>query len=98
MLTKSIIEDNQELQQRLHDALKHADEKEKHAAQIQKALDIANQRRIQAKESLSQLLAAPLVDLAPAPKPNEEIESLKSQLRICQTQLTSVLERYIQRE
>ena len=47
---------------------------------------------------MSQFLNDPLAELAPAPEPNEEIEDLKSQLRSNQMQLTSVIERYIQRE
>ena len=79
---QSFIQDNQDLTQSLHAALKHAEEKENHATRLQRALDLANQQRIQAEESLNQLLSDPLAGLAPPPQPNEEIEQLKSQIHI----------------
>ena len=79
-------------------ALRQAEEKEKHAARLQKALNIANQRRIQAEESLSQLLVDPLSGPTPAQEPNEEIENLKSRLKISQVQLPGLSETYLRRE
>ena len=95
--TKSFIQDKEELTQRLAEARKLNEEKDRHANRLQKALDLANQHRVQAEESLNQLLTDPLTDLAP-PQPNEEIEHLKSQLRISQLQLQSVSEMHLFRE
>ena len=95
---KSFIEENHELQGRLQAALKVANEKEKHAARLQKSLDIANLRRMQAEESVSQLLADPLVEPASTPISKEEIKNLKSQVKIGQIQLSALSETYLRRE
>lgn len=93
--SKSLIQDKDELARSLSNALKLCDDKDKQMTRMQRA---ANQRRIQVKESLNTLLEDPLTVVAAPLQPNEEIEDLKSQLKISQLQLQSVCQMHIQKE
>ena len=95
---KSFIQDNQDLTLWLQAAIKRAEEKESHALRLQRALNLANQRNFKVEELLNQLLTDPLAALTPPPQPNEEIEQLKSQIRIQQMQLNSISESHLRRE
>lgn len=65
---------------------------------MQKALDVANQRRSQAEASLNTMLESPLATIAGPSEPNEELEDLRSQLKITQLQLQAVCRMQIDKE